>query len=82
MKNYKNKKINNFAKNFNPKNLEKQVEDITKMLQELDSLDLTQKPKIFEKRADIIKKKALSLEKQIKKEYKDILPIENLDSKK
>ena len=79
MKNFNQKKVNSFAKNFTPKDLENKIKEVAEMLQELGSLDLSSKN--FPKKADIISKKAKNLENNLKKQYKDILPKKDLDTK-
>ena len=83
MKNFKNKKnVNKLIKDLNSKDLENKVKELTQMLGEISSLDLTEKTDIFNKRTDILKDKAKNIEKDLKKKYKNFLPKEDLDSKK
>ena len=83
MKNFKNnKKVNELIKNLNSQDLEHKVKELTQMLGELTSMDLTEKTETFSKRTDILKNRAKKIEKDLKSKYKDFLPKENLDSKK
>tara|TARA_Y100001938_G_C7901562_1_gene334946 strand:- start:142 stop:393 length:252 start_codon:yes stop_codon:yes gene_type:complete len=83
MKNFKNKKnVNKLIKDLNSKDLENKVKELTQMLGEISSLDLTEKTDIFNKRTDILKDKAKNIEKDLKTKYKNFLPKEDLDSKK
>ena len=55
------------------KGLEGKLKDLTSLLDEVTSLDLSDSDKIFDKKTNILKNKAKNLEKQIKNKYKDYL---------
>ena len=50
MKNFKKQELENLAKNFNEKELKKQLKSLTEMLTSLTSLDLSENTEIFNKR--------------------------------
>ena len=82
MKNFKKQELENLAKNFNEKELKKQLKSLTEMLTSLTSLDLSENTEIFNKRTELLKDRAKKIEKDIKDKYTDFLPEEDLDSKK
>ena len=55
------------------KGLEGKLKDLTSLLDEVTSLDLSDSDKIFDKKTNILKNKAKNLVKQIKNKYKDYL---------
>jgi len=55
------------------KDLEDKLKDLTSLLDEVTSLDLSDSDKIFDKKTNVLTNKAKNLKKQIKSKYKDYL---------
>ena len=72
------KKLNNKV----VKDLENNIADVVRLLDEVSKIDLSDSDKIFNHKIKNISNKAKNIEKNVKENYKQYLPKENLDSKK
>ena len=72
------KKLNNKV----VKDLENNIADVVRLLDEVSKIDLSDSDKIFNHKIKNIYNKAKNIEKNVKEKYKQYLPKENLDSKK
>jgi hypothetical protein len=58
------------------KDLDKDINDVLKLVEDIVNIDLEASDKVFNKKSDILINKAKNIEKDIKEKYSD-----NLDSK-
>ena len=72
------KKLNNKV----VKDLENNIADVVRLLDEVSKIDLSDSDKIFNHKIKNISNKSKNIEKNVKEKYKQYLPKENLDSKK
>ena len=72
------KKLNNKV----VKDLENNIADVVRLLDEVSKIDLSDSDKIFNHKIKNISNKAKNIEKNVMEKYKQYLPKENLDSKK